>query len=280
MRKLIGLNWKMNPATPREAEALTRAMKEAGKRHAIVIFPPFVFLPDVAKMCEKKVASVGAQNFSPEPRGAYTGEVSLPMLKRFGVRYALVGHSERRKYFNETDEAVRKKFRAALQAGITPILCVGEPWAVRKKGTRAAEAYVKRQLMSALKAQSSRLRQPALRRWLRQGEGFGGQAKPKTRNFIIAYEPVWAIGTGRACALSDAVKMARVIKKILKAQSSRLRRGFGGQAKLKVSVLYGGSVDSRNVNSFVGSDAIDGALVGGASANLKKLRAMMKKIHG
>ena len=231
MRKFIGLNWKMNPKAPREALALARTARKAGRKHTVVVFPPFPFLPAVSKI--GKGISLGAQDFFHEPKGAYTGEVSLPMLKSFGVRYALVGHSERRA-IGETDSLILKKLKAARGMKVTPVLCVGEPWSVRRKGRRVAEAYVRRQLAVLG----------------RSGKGL-----------IVAYEPLWAIGTGRACSVSDAAAMAKFIKRVS-----------------RVKTLYGGSVDAKNVKAFLSESKIDGALVGGASADLRKLRAMAKAL--
>lgn len=233
MRKFIGLNWKMNPATLREAKELAFVSRGI-KKHEVVLFPPFPFIPVASKSGMK----IGAQNFSIEKNGAHTGEISLSMLKSVGARYALVGHSERRTHFGETDVLVSKKFSASILAQVTPVLCVGEPWEIRKKGIRLAEAYIKRQIASV---------------------------RIKTNNFIIAYEPVWAIGTGRACSPSDAVKMAEVIRGKMKDE--------------RLKIIYGGSVDARNIKAFLDEKEIDGVLVGGASSDIKKLRKLVATLN-
>lgn len=244
MKKFIGLNWKMNPVSFREAKMLVHIAKKI-KKHKAAIFPPFVFIAEIRFPLGNRI-SIGAQDFYYETKGAFTGEVSLPMLKSLGVKYVLIGHSERRA-MGEMNAIIAKKLKAALVAGMIPLLCVGEPWSVRKKGRQAAEAYVKRQLKEAFKR-------------IRLSKG--------SRAPIVAYEPIWAIGTGRACSVFDAVKMSKFIKGTIKVPPSK--------GKMTSIVLYGGSVDAKNVNSFLAQKEIDGALVGGASADLKKLRELAK----
>ena len=216
MKKLIIANWKMNPQTAREAVKLARAEDRKG----VVIAPPFPFIEDVGKILKR--AKLGAQDAFWVAQGAYTGEVSPRQLKRARVSYVIVAHSERRA-LGETDAMVGKKVSAVLTEGLTPVVCVGEPWSVRKKGLAGAKRYVARQLRAALKGISA-------------------------KRVIVAYEPLWAIGTGKADRPAEAAAMAMFIK------------------HFKVGcVLYGGSVTSKNASAFLRERALAGALVGGAS---------------
>lgn len=227
MRKLIVANWKMHPVAVRQAVGLARASDTRG----VVIAPPFPFLEVVGKVLRH--AALGAQDIFWAARGAFTGEVSPTMLKAFGVRYVIIGHSERRA-LGETDTMVARKVTAALGAGLAVILCVGEPWDVRRKSFAAAKRFVVRQLRADLR-------------------GIGSSVVSR-QSLVIAYEPVWAIGTGRADKPADAATMAQFIRKSLVVSR-----------KLSVRVLYGGSVNTRNAHAFLARREIDGALVGGAS---------------
>lgn len=211
----------MNPRTVGEAVRLASAYDKSG----VVVAPPFVFLESVGLKLKK--ASLGAQDLFWEEAGPYTGEVSWDQLKRLKVRCAIVGHSERRR-LGETDGAINKKIVVALKHGFKAILCVGERWAVRKKGVRSAKAFVASQLKKDL---------AGVRR---------------SKELIVAYEPVWAIGTGKNDHPESASEMASFIK-------SRVRG---------VRVLYGGSVNGRNARSFLKMPDIDGLLVGGASLRI------------
>jgi triosephosphate isomerase len=233
MKQLIVANWKMNPRTAQEAVRLARA--EDTKR--VVVVPPFPFLRAVGKALRN--AKLGAQDVFYKEQGAFTGAVSPPMLRALGVRYVIVGHSERRAE-GESDETVGKKVQAAEKAGLAVILCVGEPWSVRKKGITAAKRFVKTQLLAGLKRAHTSL--------------------------IVAYEPVWAIGSGKADRPAEAAEMARFIKELLATHYS-LRTA---------RVLYGGSVTPRNAAAFFHEKGIDGALVGGASLSAKKFNAIVR----
>jgi len=240
MSKLLFANWKMNPLIEREAVRLAKA----GDNANAVILAPFLFLSAVQRTL--KEAAVGVQNVSWAAQGPLTGEVSAKMVKGMGAAYAVIGHSERRGYLGETDAIIAEKMKAALEAGLTPILCVGEPKDVRKKGFAAAKVYVKKQLSADL----SKIK------------------NSKFKNFIIAYEPIWAISTsgGGKETPEDAAEMARFIRGLL-------------VTKLKIKnskVLYGGSVNAKNVGDFLAMPEIDGALVGGASLNSAEFRKMMK----
>ncbi len=232
MKKLIVANFKMNPSTASEFSDLLRTYGEKSASMANVDFvaaPPFVFLFQV--MNSQTLAA--SQNCFYEDFGAYTGEISPLMLKNLGVRYAIIGHSERRK-MGETDEVINKKVQAAKRNGLIPILCVGETLEEKESGKK--EEAVRHQIAEALK---------------------NGEWEGETE-LIIAYEPVWAIGTGLACDPNEASQMTEVIldevKKII--------------AGVKIIVIYGGSVDANNIKGFLEKPNIFGALVGGAS--LKK----------
>ncbi len=242
MSKLIVGNWKMNPASVKEAVALARASDAKN----VVVCPPFVFLEGIGKILKK--ADLGAQDVFWEEKGAYTGEISPAMLKNSGVKYVIVGHSERRQWLGETDEMVGKKCAAALHALITPILCVGEPLAVRKKGTARVLRYVRRQLAAAARHIPKNFR----------------------KTIVVAYEPIWAIGTGVPCDAYEAERMVRACAAYL-AIKEKFRDVIG---------LYGGSVNARNAKSYLDAEYIDGLLVGGASVKADEFRGIIAASQG
>lgn len=228
MCKLIVANWKMYLSSSDSVKLFETAMKK-GKA---VICPSFVALNQLSVLAKKSGVSLGAQDCFWENRGAFTGEVSPLDLKKMGCEYVIVGHSERRNYLLENDEMVGKKIKAALAAGLTPILCVGENEAERRAGR--AGARVVGQLEKAL---------------VGLGKLKAGQ------EIIFAYEPIWAIGTGRACDPKAAAEMHQLIK-------DKVAGLIGGK---NARVLYGGSVDDKNIASYLERAEIGGALVGGAS---------------
>ena len=242
--KIVAANWKMNPASRKEAEALTRSViqAEVPETVRVVLFPPFVFLSAVADVLRAgtRVAEIeiGAQSLFWEKRGAFTGEVSAEQIRSVGCGFVLVGHSERRA-LGERDAVIAKKTQAALSAGLKVILCVGE--SKRELGGRAkppkkAKEFVLRQLTADI----------------------GEIQHSLLKNLIVAYEPVWAISTSRSGqeeSPEDAALMIREIK-------NTLRTGF---ALRSPTVLYGGSVSRGNAVSFLSPSEIDGVLVGGAS---------------
>lgn len=233
--KLIVANWKANPATLEEALDLASRTDRAG----VVIMPPFHFIPGIRPVL--KSASLGAQDIFWEDLGAYTGEISWRHLQNCGVTWAIIGHSERRKYLGETDEMVNKKIQAALTNGFKGILCVGESAEIRKSGLNAAKSFVADQLQKALLGIDSKL----------------------LSNLIIAYEPLWAIGTGNPDTPESAAAMAQFVKLTLQASH-----------QVNVPVIYGGSVNAANAKSFLDHPAIDGALVGGASLKADDFNAI------
>jgi triosephosphate isomerase len=259
MKKLLVANWKLNPSGLGEAIELAKATDKNG----VVICPPFVFLPRIKKVL--KHAALGAQDVFWEKRGAYTGEVSGRMLRELGVSYVIIGHSERRHWLHETDEMVNKKVKAALGAGLKVILCVGEP---AKRGLtrtsrgltrneRSAKNYIRKQLEKDLRGVRFLRNKKSLRR-----STYGLRKSA----LLVAYEPIWAIGTGKADRPSDTAEMAKFIKKFLSTTY---------HLSPTTKVLYGGSATSRNIKNFLQYKEIDGALVGGASLNVKEFNKII-----
>ena len=260
--KLIVANWKENPRTEREAFKLfgdTAAIKHS-QGVQMVVCPPLVFLDGIAKkfrvVRSKPGLALGAQDVFWEDQGAYTSEVGPKMLKSLGVRYVIVGHSERRKLLHETDMMVNRKIRAALASGLRVILCVGEPLPVREKGIAAAKRFIKNQLTKDLK-------------------GFGNWKLEIGNSLAVAYEPIWAIGTGRNDSPEDAAEMAHFIKKIVYVACLPSKASAKEGRLSHVSVLYGGSVNGKNALDYIHCKDIDGALVGGASLKPKEFRKII-----
>ena len=232
-RTIIAGNWKMN-MTAAESRGLVAAMLpglEEVEDVQTVVCPPFVALEAVGGLLRGTDVALGAQNLHHEDEGAFTGEVSGPMLREL-CDFVIVGHSERRMIFGETDEVVGKKVLAARRAGLRPIVCVGERLEEREAGS--AEVVVERQLSRALALAES------------------------SDGLVVAYEPVWAIGTGRAATPDDAQSMMAHVRRVLASI-------FGDASAEGVPLLYGGSVTADNVAGFVREDDVNGALVGGAS---------------
>jgi len=231
---VIAGNWKMYK-TVAEAVALAREVAAGAKGDAeVVIAPPFIALPAVAEAVRGSGVSLSAQNMHPAAEGAFTGEVSPVMLKDVGCSHVILGHSERRQFFGETDDGVAKKTEAALAHGLCPIVCVGESLAERESN-RTMEV-VERQVERALR----------------------GLSADQVARILVAYEPVWAIGTGKVAAPEQAQEVHAFIRK-------RVTVSHGEAAAEAVRVLYGGSVKPDNIGALMGSEDIDGALVGGAS---------------
>ncbi len=234
-KAIIAGNWKMNK-TPKEAAALIDqlipAVKDAGCE--VVICVPFVDLAVALEKTKGTNIRVGAENVHFEAAGAFTGEVSAPMLAEMGVEYVVVGHSERRQYFAETDETVNKRARAAVAAGLKPIICVGESLAQREQGV--TEELVRLQVKIAL----------------------GGMTADDLKNVVIAYEPIWAIGTGRTATAEQAQEVCAAIRKVVGEL-------YGADAALALTVQYGGSMNAGNAAELVAKPDVDGGLIGGAS---------------
>jgi triosephosphate isomerase len=237
---IVAANWKMN-TTPADAGELARTIASRTAEPSVerVICPPFVCLAAVGEAIEGSGVAVGAQDVHHELAGAYTGDISAPMLEGLAT-WVIVGHSERRRDHGETDARVAAKLDRAVEAGLRPILCIGEPLEVREiQGvTGAAEAFVIDQLLGAVLGRDpDRLAKAGL---------------------VIAYEPIWAIGTGRNARGADAAAMADAIR-------GALRTFRWGDLADDLPVLYGGSVTAANIGEFLAEPSIDGALVGGAS---------------
>ncbi len=245
-RVLVAGNWKMHK-TPSEARVwlweLKRLLPPLGSEAAIL--PAFPILPVAREVLEGTPIAYGAQDVSAHREGAYTGEVSARMLRDLGCRYAIVGHSERRRYHGETDALVAEKARRLLEEGITPILCVGEPWEVRERGEHLD--YTLRQLWGSLE----------------------GVDPPGPEGLVVAYEPVWAIGTGRNATPGEAQAMHRVIREAL---GERYGRDFAA----RVRILYGGSIRPDNFAGLLLQPDVDGGLVGGASLELESFLSLLR----
>ena len=229
-------NWKMYKTPADTAQFLQKFIPlAAGASHCeIVICPPFTSLAAAVDAARGTNVRVGAQNVAWAKEGAFTGEVSGPMIQGTGATYAIVGHSERRQYFCETDETVLKRTQAALESNLTPIVCVGERLEERESGS--TEAVLVRQFQKGIAALSA----------------------SQFARIVIAYEPVWAIGTGKTATPEIAADAHRVIR-------AQTRAGFGAEAADAVRILYGGSVKPDNARSLMAQPEIDGVLVGGAS---------------
>ena len=239
MRKpMIAGNWKMNK-TPAETKALIEDLKKLGNKSGadVVVCPMTVSLAAAAEALKGSEIHLGAQNVHFADHGAYTGEISASMLTEMGVKYVIVGHSERRQYFGETDETVNQRVLAALAAGLKPIVCVGEVLNERQQGI--TNEIVCKQTKVAL---------------LNVGE--------QIENVIVAYEPVWAIGTGLTATPDQANETIAAIR-------GAIRDVFGDAAD-RVRILYGGSMNAKNAHDLMAQPEIDGGLIGGASLSAEK----------
>lgn len=233
---VIAGNWKMNkgPHAAREFIREFTARYAPVDSETVMIFPPAISIPVVHDaLGGRRDIRLGVQNIHWAKEGAFTGEISAGMAKDAGCELALIGHSERRHVFGETDQEVQKKVRAALEAGLTPVICVGEKLEEREAGR--VEAVITRQLAIAI-------------------EGLTGD---QAFSFVVAYEPVWAIGTGKTATPADASSAHAVLRKLLEKQL-----GSDGES---VPILYGGSVKVDNAKELVAADSVDGLLIGGAS---------------
>jgi len=243
-RILVAGNWKMNGSTT-QVDALLTGIKQgaAGVQHAdLVVCPPFVYLQQVAAQLAGSSIAWGAQTVSKEQAGAFTGEVSAEMLKDFQCRYVIIGHSERRSLYGETDVMVAEKYAAVRKAGLTPILCVGELLAEREAGQ--TEAVVARQLDAVI----------ALNGIVALADG------------VIAYEPVWAIGTGKTASPQQAQEVHAFIRSRIAAQDVAVAT--------QVQILYGGSMKPDNAAELLAMPDIDGGLIGGASLKAEDFLAI------
>lgn len=234
-KPIIAGNWKMFK-TVGEAREFVEAVKGKAEVDGVesVICAPFTNLPALVEAVKGTTLKIGAQNLHFEDSGAFTGEISGVMLKDLGVDYVIIGHSERRAYFAETDEVVNKKVHAAFKHGILPIVCVGEKLEEREAGSTKTVCKVQTEAALA---------------------GLTGEQAAAT---VIAYEPIWAIGTGKSSTSADANEVIAYIRELVAGQ-------FGAQVATAIRIQYGGSVKPNNIAEYMGMSDIDGALVGGAS---------------
>jgi triosephosphate isomerase len=239
-KKLIAGNWKMNKTSADAAELAREIVVAVAQRPDVdvVVCPPFTALESVAKIVEGSAVKLGAQNMHHEASGAFTGEVSAPMLRAFFATHVILGHSERRTLFGETDWFINKKVLAALKNQLRPILCVGETLAEREAGSTLK--VVQTQLEACL-------------------EGVG---KDQATNIVIAYEPVWAIGTGKNATADQAQEVHAFIRGLL-------TKLFGDQPAGRIRILYGGSMKPANAAELLAQKDIDGGLIGGASLEVR-----------
>jgi triosephosphate isomerase len=232
MKKLIAGNWKMNGSIAANEQLIKDILMGIGHPACqIAVAVPAVYLAQCQELLAGTAIQLGAQDISSQEGGAYTGEISGAMLKEFGVRYALVGHSERRQYHGETDQVVARKAQLALGCGIIPIVCVGETLAEREAGN--TDEVVKRQLAAVIHANGHCISE-----------------------IVLAYEPVWAIGTGKTATPEMAQQVHAVLRSQLKAASAHADR---------IKLLYGGSMNAANAASLMAQPDIDGGLIGGAA---------------
>lgn len=245
--KVIAANWKMYK-TPDQTRDFLRdflPLVAGHTRDEIVVCPPYIDLADAMEAAKGSNVAIGAQNVHWKEEGAFTGEISTAMLLALGVKHVIIGHSERRQYFGETDDTVNLRLKAALEAGLTPICCVGEVLEEREAGL--TDDVLRRQCVRAFHAISAK----------------------KATKLIVAYEPVWAIGTGKTATPEIAAEAHAVIRR----EATEI---FGEEFASKLRILYGGSVKPENAATLMAQEEIDGALVGGASQDAKSFAAIVK----
>ncbi len=232
---IIAGNWKMNKL-PSETQSSVKEVAEATKGAAcqVVCCTPYVNLAEAVKGAEGTHVCIGAENLHFEDKGAFTGEVSADMLLDLGVKYVIIGHSERRQYFAETDETVNLKVKKALEKGLIPILCVGESLGQREAGIT----------MDLITIQIKK--------------AFAGVSAEDAEKVVVAYEPIWAIGTGKTATADQAEEVCKAIREVLKGL-------YNGDAAAKITIQYGGSMNASNAAELLAKPNIDGGLIGGAS---------------
>jgi triosephosphate isomerase len=248
-QKIVAGNWKMNLSLQ---EALTlvsevvNMLKDEKRNEATVIFaPPFVYLQSIRSLVEQSGALLAAQNCSEHPKGAYTGEISAAMLASIGANYVILGHSERRLYYHETHQQLAEKIDRALETGLKVIFCCGETIEIRERNEHIS--FVQKQIAGSLFHLSNE----------------------QMKNIIIAYEPVWAIGTGKTASTAQAQEMHAEIRKYLAGK-------FGNEIAQHTSILYGGSVNAGNAKELFACPDVDGGLVGGASLKSRDFTDIIK----
>jgi triosephosphate isomerase len=246
-KKLIAANWKMykTPDTTRDFFRDFLPLVAGHTRDEIAVCTPFVCLPAAVEAAKSSNVAIGGQNLHWEKEGAYTGETSAGMLLAVGCTHVIIGHSERRQYFGETDDTVNLKFKTALEAGLAPIVCVGE--VLEEREANLTEDVLRRQCLRAFHAISGK----------------------KAEKLVVAYEPVWAIGTGKTAT----PQMASDAHVIIRGEAAK---AFGQEFADNLRILYGGSVKPDNAKALMSEVEIDGALVGGASLDPKSFTAIVK----
>lgn len=247
-KKVVAGNWKCN-TTLQEGVELAKAVNElvaqkGAEDVVIVLGTPFTHLTKVVETVDSNRIGVASQNCAAEPKGAYTGEVSAAMVKSTGAEYVILGHSERREYYAETSEILNKKVALALENGLTPIYCCGEALSIREAGTQ--NDFVKTQLEETV---------------------FNLSAEDFSK-IIIAYEPIWAIGTGVTASSEQAQEMLAFIRSLIAEK-------FGAEMAEETSILYGGSCNAKNANELFSNPDIDGGLIGGASLKSEDFLAII-----
>lgn len=245
-KTIIAGNWKMNK-TPSEGKALIEEMKtmlSKTKWCEVVLCVPFTDIQAAVKAAKGSKIAIGAENMHFEKSGAFTGEISADMLKELGVKYVIIGHSERRQYFNETDETCNKKVKTALENGLRPILCVGESLAEREQDVTME--VIRKQVKVALQ----------------------GVTVEEIKKVVIAYEPIWAIGTGKTATSEQAGEVCAKIRDCL-------RELYGARAARAITIQYGGSMNAKNAAELLAQPDVDGGLIGGASLKAPDFAAIV-----
>ena len=246
-KPIIAGNWKLNKTLKEAIELVTLLKRQIGdlQNVEVVVCPPYTALSEVSEILMESDIRLGAQDIYWEEKGAFTGEISASLLKDAGAQYVIIGHSERRQFFHETDETVNKKTKAALKSHLTPIVCVGETLSEResKKTFKVIETQLK--------------------------GGFVNLSPEEMKQLVIAYEPVWAIGTGKVATPEQAQEIHAFIRK-------ELSEAFGSEVAQNMRILYGGSVKPDNISSLMGEADIDGALVGGASLDANQFSEIVR----
>lgn len=246
--KIVAGNWKMNGQLQQVIQ-LTQQLSEQlnfTSKARVVVMPPAIYIPQVKELLAESMIELGAQNVYPKDSGAYTGELSAPMLKDFACNYVLVGHSERRHVFHEDENFVAQKFHHVKEHGMIPVLCVGETLIEREKGQ--TEQVIAKQLLAVSQ-----------------------HDKNCFQNSVVAYEPVWAIGTGKTASPEQAQEVHRFIRELVAK--------INGNDAERLSLLYGGSVNENNARALFTMPDVDGGLVGGASLNAQQFVEIVKCIN-
>ncbi len=245
-KKIVAGNWKMNVLPSKVTEFIHELKERINTNEAdVVVCPPFICLPSAVEACKNSIIRVGAQNMHWEEKGAFTGEVSPAMLVDMGVEYVIIGHSERRQYFAETDQTVNRKVHSAFKYGLKPIVCVGETLEQREQG-----------ITNDLLRMQTRI-------------AVQGLTTQQVEELIIAYEPIWAIGTGKTATPEDANSATAEIRSVI-------RELYGDSTAEKIRIQYGGSVNAGNAGELFGMPDIDGGLVGGASLKVDEFEKIVK----